>query len=100
MSRHEGYGEDGVALYVQLDGTVGRIAFDGALARLVRQAGQGEHRRCPERNIRADELDTSVFEQIRKTLLCRKLLLAGEHAVSARREPVADELLQAQLAKL
>ena len=60
----------------------------------------GEHRRCPERNIRADELDTSVFEQIRNTLLRPKLLLAGEHAVSARREPVADELLQAQLAKL
>ena len=60
----------------------------------------GEHRRCPEPNIRADELDTSVFEQIRNTLLCPKLLLAGEHAVSARREPVADELLQAQLAKL
>ena len=60
----------------------------------------GEHRRCPERNIRADELDTSVFEQIRNTLLRPKLLLAGVHAVSARREPVADELLQAQLAKL
>ena len=60
----------------------------------------GEHRRCPERNIRADELDTFVFEQVRDTLLRPELLLAGEHAVSARREPVADELLQAQLAKL
>ena len=60
----------------------------------------GEHRRCPERNIRADELDTFVFEQVRETLLCPEVLLAGEHALSARREPVADELLQAQLAKL
>ena len=60
----------------------------------------GEHRRCPERNIRADELDTFVFEQVRETLLRPEVLLAGEHALSARREPVADELLQAQLAKL
>ena len=60
----------------------------------------GEHLRCPERNIRADELDTFVFEQVRDTLLRPEVLLAGEHAVSARREPVADELLQAQLAKL
>ena len=60
----------------------------------------GEHRRCPERNIRADELDTFVFEQVRETLLRPEVLLAGERALSARREPVADELLQAQLAKL
>ncbi len=60
----------------------------------------GEHRRCPERNIRADELDAFVFEQVRDTLLRPDVLLAGEHAVSAHREPVADELLQAQLAKL
>ena len=60
----------------------------------------GEHRRCPERNIRADELDTFVFEQVRDTLLHPQVLLVGEHAVSARREPVVDELLQAQLAKL
>ena len=31
----------------------------------------GEHRRCPERNIRADELDTFVFEQLRDTLFRR-----------------------------
>ena len=60
----------------------------------------GEHRRCPERNIRADELDTFVFEQVRDTLLRPDVLLKGEYAVSARREPAADELLQAQLAKL
>ena len=60
----------------------------------------GEHRRCPERNIRAGELDTFVFEQVRDALLRPDVLLSGEHAVSARREPAADELLQAQLAKL
>ncbi len=60
----------------------------------------GEHRRCPERNIRADELDTFVFEQVRDVLLRPEMLLAGEDAVSSRREPVADELLQAQLARL
>ena len=60
----------------------------------------GEHRRCPERNIRADELDTFVFEQVRDTLLHPEVLLTGEHAVTARREPADDELLQAQLAKL
>ena len=60
----------------------------------------GEHRRCPERNIRADELDTFVFEQVRDALLRPDVLLSGEHAVSARREPAADELLEAQLAKL
>ena len=60
----------------------------------------GEHRRCPERNIRADELDAFVFEQVRDTLLRPDVLLSGEQALSARREPAADELLQAQLAKL
>ena len=60
----------------------------------------GEHRRCPERHIRADALDAFVFEQVREALLRPEVLLAGEHAVAARREPVADELLQAQLARL
>ena len=60
----------------------------------------GEHRRFPGRNIRSDELDAFVFEQARDALLRPDVLLSGEHAVSARREPAADELLQAQLAKL
>ena len=54
----------------------------------------------PGRNIRADELDAFVFEQVRDTLLRPDVLLNGEQAVSARREPADDELLQAQLAKL
>ena len=60
----------------------------------------GEHRRCPERNIRADELDSFVFEQVRNALLRPETLLAGESAVSSRRTPVADELLEAQLVRL
>jgi len=60
----------------------------------------GEDRRCPERNIRSDELDTFVFGQVRKRLLQPDVLLAGEHAVSSRHQPADDELLGAQLAKL
>jgi site-specific DNA recombinase len=39
--------------------------------------------RCPERNIRADELDTYVWAQVRQVLLDPRQLLAGEHAVIA-----------------
>ena len=42
----------------------------------------GEHRRCPERNIRADELDAFVFDQVRATMLRPDVLLTGEAAVS------------------
>jgi len=59
----------------------------------------GEHRRCPERNIRADELDAFAFEQVRTALLRPDVLLAGESAVSTRREAPDDELLAAQLAR-
>ena len=59
----------------------------------------GEHRRCPERNIRADELDSFVFEQVRAALLRPDVLLAGEATVSTRREAPDDELLAAQLAR-
>lgn len=61
---------------------------------------RGEHRRCPERNIRADALDTFVFEQLRTVLKQPDLLLAGEHAVSARKPEADDELLRAQLKRL
>ena len=59
----------------------------------------GEQRRCPERNIRADELDAFVFEQMRATMLRPEVLLKGEAAVSARRETGDDELLAAQVAR-
>ena len=59
----------------------------------------GEHRRCPERNIRADELDAFVFEQVRTAMLRPDVLLTGEAAVSAyrRHESGDDELLATQL---
>ena len=59
----------------------------------------GEQRRCPERNIRADELDAFVFEQVRAAMLHPDVLLTGEAAVSARRETGDDDLLIAQLAR-
>ena len=59
-----------------------------------------EKRRCPERNIRADELDTFVFEQIRQALTTPEQLIAGEHAVIANQPQTDDELLAAQLQSL
>jgi site-specific DNA recombinase len=59
----------------------------------------GEHRRCPERNIRADELDAFVFDQVRATMLRPDVLLTGEAAVSTRQKAGDDELLATQLAR-
>ncbi len=60
---------------------------------------KGEHRRCPERNVRADELDAFVFEQIRTAMLHPQMLLAGQDAVASRRRPSGDELLEAEVAR-
>jgi site-specific DNA recombinase len=60
----------------------------------------GEERRCRERNIRADALDTFVFDQVREALLRPEVLLAAESAVTARVPAPDDELLGAQLARL
>ena len=60
----------------------------------------GEHRRCPERHVRADELDAFVFEQVRATMLRPDVLLAGETAVSTRQEAGDDDLLATQVARL
>ena len=61
---------------------------------------RGEHNRCPERNIRADELDAFVFDHVRATLMPPELLLAGEAAVAAQRPAPDDELLAAEFARL
>jgi site-specific DNA recombinase len=61
---------------------------------------RGEHNRCPERNIRADELDAFVFDHVRATLMRPELLLAGEAAVVAQRPAPDDELLAAEFARL
>ena len=60
----------------------------------------GEERRCPERNIRANELDAFVFEQVRRALLDPAQLVAGERAVIAGAPQTDDELIAAQLAGL
>ena len=60
----------------------------------------GEHLRCPERNIRADELDAYVFDQVRRALLEPAQLIAGEHAVITTTPPTDDDLIGAQLAAL
>src|SRR4051794_8582848 len=60
----------------------------------------GEHLRCPERNIRADELDAYVFDQVRRALLQPAQLIAGEHAVITTTPPNDDDLIGAQLAAL
>ncbi|MGH8890311.1 MAG: recombinase family protein [Acidothermaceae bacterium] len=60
----------------------------------------GQDRRCPERNIRADALDTFVFDQVRTTLTRPDLLLAGEQAVAVTTAVPDDELLAAELARL
>ena len=60
----------------------------------------GEDRRCTERRIRADELDTFVFDQVRALLAQPELLAAGEAAVAAQAPVPDDELLSTQLARL
>jgi site-specific DNA recombinase len=65
----------------------------------VLRAGS-EERRCPERNIRADELDTYVFEQVRDALLDPKQLIAAERAVIAGAPIDENELVATQLKRL
>src|SRR5438477_12267781 len=60
----------------------------------------GPDKRCPERNIRADALDTFVFDQIRAALLRPDVLATGERAVAAHTPIPDDELLAAELARL
>jgi len=61
------------------------------------KAGLG---RCPERNIRADELDEYVFAQVRQTLLDPRQLIAAEHAVIAGAPANENELVATQLKRL
>jgi site-specific DNA recombinase len=60
----------------------------------------GEDRRCPERAIRADALDSFVYEQIREALLRPDVLVAGEHALTAGAPAPDDEILDQQLRRL
>ena len=56
--------------------------------------------RCPERNIRADELDNYVWAQVRQVLLDPRQLIAGERAVIAGTPADENELVTAQLRRL
>ena len=56
--------------------------------------------RCPERNIRADELDEYVFAQVRQALLDPRQLIAAERAVIAGTPANENELVAAQLKRL
>lgn len=60
----------------------------------------GEHLRWPERNIRADELDTYVLAQVRRALLEPAQMLAGEQAVITATPPDDDELIAAHVTAL
>ena len=56
--------------------------------------------RCPERNIRANELDEYVFQQVRQALLDPRQLIAAERAVIAGTPVDKNELVAAQLKRL
>jgi site-specific DNA recombinase len=60
----------------------------------------GAENRCPERRVRADELDTFVFDQVRQLLTRPDLITAGQTAVTAHTPAPDDELLTAQLTRL
>jgi site-specific DNA recombinase len=59
----------------------------------------GPERACREPRIRADELDSFVYDKIRDVLLRPDVLLAGEAALAGRHAP-DDELLDAQHERL
>ena len=82
--------------YTRKSGTVYRY-YECRNHDLLR-AGSPE-RLCPERNIRANELDQYVFEQVRQALLDPQQLLAAERALLAG-APDENELVAAQLKRL
>jgi site-specific DNA recombinase len=59
----------------------------------------GPERVCSQQRIRADELDSFVYDKIRDVLLRPDVLLAGETALAGRQAP-DDELLDTQLKRL
>ena len=63
------------------------------------RAGGAEHR-CQERRVRADELDSFVFDKVRQLLAHPDVLTAGESALTSLIPAPDDQLLAAQLARL
>jgi len=64
---------------------------------LLRARSEG---RCPERNIRANDLDEYVFAQVQQALLDPRQMLAAERAVIAGTPTDENELVAAQLKHL
>ena len=60
----------------------------------------GADRRCHEGRVRADELDSFVFDQVRQLLGRPEVLAAGESALAGQAPAPDDELLADQLARL
>ncbi len=60
----------------------------------------GHHNRCPERNIRSNELDAFVFDQIKRALLDPQQLTAGERVLTLRTPTTDHDLIADQLARL
>jgi site-specific DNA recombinase len=60
----------------------------------------GAERRCPERRVRADDLDTFVFDQLRHLLSRPELITAAQTAVTDHTPAPDDELLTTQLTRL
>ncbi|MCA1705508.1 MAG: recombinase family protein, partial [Actinobacteria bacterium] len=60
----------------------------------------GPDRRCSEPRVRAAELDSFVFDQVRQLLARPELLAAGETAVTNHAPAPDDELLTAQMTRL
>ena len=59
-----------------------------------------EDQRCPERNIRSNELDEYVFAQVRQALLDPRALIAGEHAVITGAPIDENELIANQIKRI
>jgi hypothetical protein len=60
----------------------------------------GTERTCGQRRIRADELDTFVFDQVAQLLARPEMLAAGEASIAAQAPAPDDELVAAQLGRL
>jgi site-specific DNA recombinase len=60
----------------------------------------GADRRCHEGRVRADELDSFVFDQVRQLLSRPEVLAAGESALERQSPAPDDKLLADQLARL
>jgi len=94
-------GHCGVKTYCQgtRSGSGRELRYYVCNRRRSREAG-GPDRACPQPSTRAEELDSLVWEQLRRALLEPDALLKGQAALGARTGQPDDELLSAQLKRL